>query len=88
MQVEGNMKIDSNEEFVSKLIKDSFHGQLTGVFVIEALRFYAERVASTPRPEASQDNGVVSAIIWHDIATAVSARLEQAYGTSIKETNV
>lgn len=74
-------KIKTNIEFVTELMTFSYHGELTQVFVIEALRRYADIISSQPKPEGDTE-GVVSAIAWHEIAEETKARLETNYGNT------
>lgn len=73
----------TNEEFFNELMSFSQYGPLTQVFVIEAVRFYSEKVSSTPEP-AEHGNGMISAIVWHRIAVDVGKALEEQYASSAK----
>jgi hypothetical protein len=71
-------KFDTNAEFVENLMNFSPHGGLCQAFIIEAIRYYAEKVAATPEP-TEHGNGLISAIAWHKIAKDILERMEQKY---------
>jgi len=70
----------SNEEFLEELMSNCTAGLLTQVFVIEAIRYYAEKVSSTPEPE-NDSNAFISPKMWHKIATEISTKLKDNYDT-------
>jgi hypothetical protein len=69
----------TNEEFVSKLMSFSAYGALTQAFVIEAIRYYSEKVSSTPEPQDDKE-AVINPVIWHKIAVDINKALEEQYG--------
>lgn len=71
-------KRQSNEEFVNELMTFSKYGVLAQVFPIEALRYYSELVSGQPKPTEA-GNGLVSPIVWHNIATDVNKALKENY---------
>ena len=72
----------TNEEFINELMCFSTYGALTQVFVIEAIRYYAEQVANTPEPTES-DGSLLNPVIWHAIAKDIQKALKENYETSI-----
>ncbi len=74
-------KRPTNLEFVSYLMTQSSHGALVQSFVIEAIRYYAEQVASTPKPN-EHGNAVISPVAWHNIAEEVLAKMKANYETT------
>lgn len=78
---EPDKKPMSNTEFITELMDYSYYGALTQVFIIEAIRRYAEIIVAQPKP-AEHGNGVISVIAWHEIAEEIKTRMEAAYGTT------
>jgi hypothetical protein len=66
----------TNIEFVKWLMNYSPHGALCQVFIIEAIRHYAEQISHTKPPEPENDNGFISAIAWHNIAVDILNKIE------------
>jgi hypothetical protein len=79
-------KRPTNVEFISYLMTQSQHGALVQSFVIEAIRYYAEQVASTPKPTEHGD-AFISPIAWHNIAEEVLAKMKANYETVSDEHN-
>jgi len=71
-------ELKTNEILLGELMMYSPHGALCQVFIIEAIRNYAERIASTPTP-VEHGNSVISAIAWHGIAVDILARMKANY---------
>lgn len=65
-----DIKEMNNEEFLRFLMTSSPFGAMTQVFIIEAIRYYSEKVASQPAPSDE---------LWHDVATDIKARLDAKY---------
>lgn len=68
----------SNSEFVDYLMNNSVHGPLTQSYVIEAIRFYSERVTAMPEPE-SNDKEFIDPKLWHQIASWVIGKVKRKY---------
>jgi hypothetical protein len=56
----------------------SAHGALVQSFVIEAIRYYAEQVAATPKP-VDHGKEFISPVAWHNIAEEVLAKMKANY---------
>jgi hypothetical protein len=67
-----------NEEFVADLMKFSPYGALQQAFIIEAIRYYAEKVAATPEPKDDATQ-FINPSIWHKIAIDIQERLKKQY---------
>lgn len=65
-------KRKTNVEFVADLMQFSEQGALIQVFVMEALRHYAETVIADPIPSG----GIISTEIWDRCAKEVQAKLK------------
>jgi hypothetical protein len=70
-------KFNTNEELVADLMCHSPYGGLCQVFILEAIRHYAEQVASTTPPTKEEDTGFISVIAWHGIAIDILKRIEE-----------
>jgi hypothetical protein len=78
LELDKNKQPQTNTEFLNELMEFSFHGALTQVFVIEALRYYSDIITKQPKPE-DHGNGFISAIAWHETAIEVQERLTKQY---------
>jgi hypothetical protein len=67
----------TNEEFVSDLMTYSSFGGLCQVFVIEAIRRYADQV-SAANP-AAMDTQFLSGAVWVGLAKEIKAKVHQQY---------
>lgn len=81
IKLTGKKEPMTNTEFVADLMAYSYHGALTQVFIIEAIRRYAEIIIAQSKP-VEHGNGCVSVIAWHEIAEEIKTRMEAAYGTT------
>ena len=72
----------SNEEFVQHLMSFSQYGAMTQIFVIEAIRFYAESVSRTPEP-TEDSNEMINPKLWHRIATDITKAMKEQYETPL-----
>ncbi len=70
--------LDSNEDLVLDLLKFSKFGAMGQVFIVEAIRSYADDMAA--RDPATVGNGLVAGQAWVDIAKDVQARCGAFYG--------
>ena len=70
--------VKTNEEFLEELMMFSEHGALIRIFIIEAIRNYAEEVAANPVPK-EDGNSFISQIAWHGCATEILARMKENY---------
>lgn len=67
----------SNEMMVRDLMEVSPYGALAQVFIIEAIRYYSERVAA--QAAVSDPGASLDPAVWHEIAKDVLRRLEHNY---------
>lgn len=67
----------SNEMMVRDLMEVSPYGALAQVFIIEAIRYYSERVAA--QSAVSDPSAIIDPAVWHAIAKDVLRRLEHNY---------
>ena len=65
----------TNVEFVTDLMELSAHGALIQAFVLQALTYYAQKVAAAD-PEVL-DTGMVSGHAWHGCALEIQRKLKQ-----------
>lgn len=65
----------TNVEFVVELMEFSAHGALIQAFVLQALTYYAQKVAAA-EPEAL-DTGMVSGHAWRGCALEIQRKLKQ-----------
>lgn len=68
----------TNEMMVKDLMNFSPYGALGQVFIVEAIRYYAEQVSSQPRPD-DNPHQFINPQAWHDIANDVKKRLDDNY---------
>jgi hypothetical protein len=67
----------TNEEFVSDLMNFSSFGGLCQVFVIEAIRRYADQVAAAA--PADVDTEFLSGAVWVGLAQEIKAKVYEQY---------
>lgn len=67
----------TNEEFVSDLMNFSSFGGLCQVFVIEAIRRYADQVAAAD--PAAVDTQFLSGAAWVGLAKEIKAKVDAQY---------
>ena len=72
------MALLNNEDFIKELMSFSPSGSMIQVFVIEALRYYAEQVTKNGIPE-EKGNEVISPVFWYNIGMEVKERLNSNY---------
>lgn len=70
--------IKNNEDLVKNLMTFSPYGAMGQIFVVEAIRSYAEQLANKPAPRDDL-SAMVSPVLWHAIATDVHARCQAFY---------
>jgi len=71
-------KRKTNEEFVVELMNFSPYGVLCQAFIIEAIRYYADQVSSTPEP-TDDTSQFISPKAWHGIAVDITKRMKDRY---------
>lgn len=68
----------TNQEFLKWIMNFSAYGGLAEVFIIEAVRFYSEKVANQPKPE--EDNkSFISPVAWHQLGEEINAKIKMKY---------
>lgn len=67
-----------NTGFVTYLMENGIYGPLTQSFVIEAIRFYCERVTALSRPD-SDPKEFIDPQLWYDIASWTDSQIKQKY---------
>lgn len=73
--------VKTNEDFVRYLINYSKSGQLSQVFVIEAIRFYSQLIVDNGEPK---DNplSLFNPIAWYRTAKEINESWNEFYGKS------
>ena len=69
----------SNTEFVADLMDRSESGGMSQLFIVEAIRYYAERVANQPMPDNKTEDFINPRDWWHcarEIMRKVRAKYE------------
>jgi hypothetical protein len=74
-----NLRKLNNEEFIGHLMMFSPTGQMSQIFIIEAIRYYAERVASSEYPE-DDPKQFINPQAWHNTATYIVEAFDKKYG--------
>lgn len=69
-------KIETNVDFVTRLMEFSPYGALTQAFIIEAIGRYADQCAEQRLPE----DGLISADAWQAAAKWIQNEIRQKYG--------
>ena len=75
---ERDLKRLTNEEFVIYLMNYSSNGALVQSFVIEALRFYAEKVTENGEPE-DDGKSIVNPKAWYNTGKEVLEKVNLKY---------
>lgn len=73
----------TNEEFVGYMMSYSKFGGLTQIFIIEAIRYYAEQIASQPAPTES-GTSLINPIAWHAVAVDILEKMKEQYEPTAK----
>lgn len=74
------MKIDTNEKLVMDMMQFSPFGALSQVFIIEAIRKYADACADQP-PETF-DSGMLNGEAWVGVAKDIKKRMQNFYDST------
>lgn len=67
----------TNLQLVEQIMMYSAYGSLVQIFVIEAIRYYAESISKQPIPENKED--LINPRHWWAIAKEISDKLEKKY---------
>lgn len=70
--------IKTNEDFLHYIMNFSDHGALSQVFVIEALRYYSERVTQNGEPKDDLSS-MISPIAWYETGLEIQELLKAKY---------
>lgn len=70
-------KRKTNEEFVSELMAYNQHGGLAQIFIIEAIRYYAEKVSNSEAE--NDDKAMINPTAWHAVATEILEKMRLNY---------
>lgn len=68
----------TNQEFLKWIMNFSAHGTLAEVFVVEAIRYYSEKIANQPKPQ-DDGNSFISPVAWHELGEEINAKLKMKY---------
>lgn len=68
----------TNVEFVTELMNWSKFGPIAQSYIIEAIRFYSERITSMPEPK-DDPSSFISPVLWHQIATDIQDQIKKKY---------
>lgn len=73
-----NLKKLNNEEFIAHLMTVSPYGAMCQIFIIEAIRYYSERVSSQDIP-ADDPDALINPKAWHATAEDISRQMALKY---------
>ena len=62
-------------EFIAHLLEVSPYGLMAPIFILEAIRYYAERVASQDEPANNPDEPL-NPKAWHAVATHINDQIK------------
>lgn len=68
----------TNVEVVTELMEFSKYGALSQVFIIEALRFYSEKVTQAGEPK-DDPLSLISPVAWYNVAKEINDTLKAKY---------
>jgi hypothetical protein len=71
-------RANSNTEFVSELMEYSNGGPLTQLFIVEAIRRYAEQVEGAG-PECLPKGGFINSEAWYRCAKEITEEMDKFY---------
>jgi len=74
-----NRRLKTNEDLVLDLMNYSPYGALGEVFIVEAIRKYADALVATPLGPSSPDS-FINNEPWNSIAADVKKRCDEFYG--------
>lgn len=78
------MKLETNEDLVLDLMNYSPFGALGPVFIMEAVRRYANALAATPLPPSPPES-MFSNETWNKVALDVKTRCDKFYSRHNEE---
>lgn len=68
----------TNTEFIEQLMNNNAYGPLTQSYVIEAIRFYSEKITEIPEPK-DDPSQFISPKLWHQIAAYALDQIKMKY---------
>lgn len=68
----------TNQEFLKWVMNFSTHGALAEVFIIEAVRYYSEKVANQPKPE-DDDKSFINPLAWYELGQEINSKMKMKY---------
>lgn len=84
-------KVETNEEFMVRLLNFAKSGPMMHIFIFEALNRYADSVASTPKEKLRQQfaknsaQNFINPDAWHACAVELRDELAKKFGLPPKE---
>lgn len=74
----------TNVQIVKAIMEGGSYGALTQAFVVQAIRAYAEEIATAPAPAAPADGSVpfIAADAWRSVAAEIRGALDKYYDTA------
>jgi hypothetical protein len=70
--------LKTNEDFLHYVMNFSKHGGLAQVFVIEALRYYCEKVTEKGEPK-EEVLSILSPVAWYQVGLEIQGLLKAKY---------
>jgi hypothetical protein len=70
--------IKTNEDMLHYIMNFSSHGAMAQIFVIEALRYYSEKVTEKGEPNEEQ-RSIISPIAWYQTGLEIQNLLKAKY---------
>jgi hypothetical protein len=70
--------IKTNEDMLHYIMNFSSHGAMAQIFVIEALRYYSEKVTEKGEPSEEQ-RSIISPIAWYHTGLEIQNLLKAKY---------
>lgn len=67
-----------NVAFIKHMMEFSHYGAMKQVFIIEAIRFYAETILKTPVPDDKPDE-MFNPKVWHAVAFEVNNEIANRF---------
>ena len=68
----------SNSDIINELMDFSKFGQMSEVFIVNAVRAYCKTIVDAPRP-VDVGNEFISQEMWYDLAEDTKQRIDQMY---------
>ena len=75
-----HLKTLSVSEFIAHLLEVSPYGAMAPIFILEAIRYYSERVSSQDEPEDDAE-AMINPKAWHATATNIFEQIKLRHET-------